>query len=203
MVQYKKDEIKEKIDRAALKVFAEKGYKEAKISDIGEYAGVSIGNIYRYYKGKDEIFDANVPQDFLEEVKSLLYSKIAAVTGTNVEILENSVEFCLVNHEVIQFMVDHQEHMLIVFDKNAGTKYENAKTELVEFLLHTIQMLHPTQYGKVLTEEKKTFIMRVIYENLVHMTLCILRNAKDIGEVKQNIEALQSYHMFGIISFFR
>ena len=203
MAQYKKDEIKDKINAAALKVFAEKGYKDAKIADIGEYGGISIGNIYRYYKSKDEIFEANVPGDFLEAVKKLLQGKIAAVKETGIDFIEQSEAFWLINHEVIQFMVDHREHMLIVFHKNLGTKYENASTELVEFLLQAIQTIHPIQYGKFLVENKQDLIIRLIYENLIHMTLCILRDSKNIEEVRQHLKSIHSYHMFGIISLFR
>jgi hypothetical protein len=203
MAQYKKDEIKDKIDAAALKVFAEKGYKDAKISDIGECGGISIGNIYRYYKSKEEIFDANVPGDFLETVKKLLHGKIAAVKGTDIDFIEQSEEFWLINHEVIQFMVDHREHMLIVFHKNTGTKYENAKTELVEFLLQAIQDIHPIQFGQFLAANKQERVIRLIYENLIRMTLCILQDSKDIEEVRQHLKSIHSYHMFGIISLFR
>ncbi|MBB6214409.1 hypothetical protein HNQ80_000489 [Anaerosolibacter carboniphilus] len=203
MVQYKKDEIKDRIDGAALKIFAEKGYRDTKISEIGEWAGVSIGNIYRYYKSKDEIFDANVPGNFLEIVKKLLWSKISAIKETDAKFVEQSESFWLVNHEVIQFMVDHREHMLIVFHKNTGTKYENAKRELVEFLLHALQVIHPIQYGQFLAENKQELVIRLIYENLIHMTLCILRDTKNIEEVRQHLKSIHSYHMFGIISLFR
>ena len=47
-----------KIKEAAINVFSEKGYKEAKITDIAKNAGVSVGTIYSSFKGKKELFDS-------------------------------------------------------------------------------------------------------------------------------------------------
>ncbi|MDP4147650.1 MAG: TetR/AcrR family transcriptional regulator [Bacillota bacterium] len=46
------------IKNAAIKIFSEKGYREAKITDIAEKAGVSVGTIYTYFKGKKELFQS-------------------------------------------------------------------------------------------------------------------------------------------------
>lgn len=43
------------IIEAAIKVFAETGYHEAKISKIAEIAGIATGSIYLYFKNKEEI----------------------------------------------------------------------------------------------------------------------------------------------------
>lgn len=51
-----RDERREQILRAALKVFARKGLAATKISDIASVAQLSHGLIYHYFKSKDEIF---------------------------------------------------------------------------------------------------------------------------------------------------
>jgi len=40
---------------AAVKVFAEYGYHESKVSKIAEIAGVANGSVYLYYSGKEEL----------------------------------------------------------------------------------------------------------------------------------------------------
>lgn len=45
-----------KIEKAARKVFQEKGYAETRIADIANEAGISPGAIYNYYKSKKELF---------------------------------------------------------------------------------------------------------------------------------------------------
>jgi len=46
---------REAILRAAIKVFARKGYFNSKVSDIAGEAGIADGTVYLYFKSKDEI----------------------------------------------------------------------------------------------------------------------------------------------------
>jgi TetR/AcrR family fatty acid metabolism transcriptional regulator len=46
---------REAILRAAVKVFARKGYFSSKVSDIAGEAGIADGTVYLYFKSKDEI----------------------------------------------------------------------------------------------------------------------------------------------------
>jgi len=50
-----KQEKKQKIIDAALKVFAVKGFNHSKISDIAKEANIADGTIYIYFKKKDDI----------------------------------------------------------------------------------------------------------------------------------------------------
>jgi TetR/AcrR family transcriptional repressor of mexJK operon len=52
-----------RIKKAAIKVFSQKGYKEAKITNIAYEAGISVGTIYANFKGKRELFNSlNLPE---------------------------------------------------------------------------------------------------------------------------------------------
>ena len=46
---------REAILRAAIKVFADRGYFNSKVSDIASEAGIADGTVYLYFKSKDEI----------------------------------------------------------------------------------------------------------------------------------------------------
>ncbi|MCT4618707.1 MAG: TetR/AcrR family transcriptional regulator [Marinisporobacter sp.] len=198
MVQYKKDEIKEKIDQAALRVFAKKGYRDSKISDIAKKAGISVGNIYRYYKSKDDIFYTVVPERFIETIRSLLVEKVSAIKEKKLKFIEDSNEFWLFNNEFIHFMVNNRERMLIVFHNNKGTKYENAKDEVIQFIMTTVRDGYRVQYNQFIDVNKDDFAMKIIYENLMHMILRILEEAKTVEEVMKYLKSINIYHMFGI-----
>lgn len=55
-----RDERREQIMRAALKVFARKGLAATKISDIAAAADLSYGLIYHYFRDKEELYFALV-----------------------------------------------------------------------------------------------------------------------------------------------
>jgi AcrR family transcriptional regulator len=47
-----------KIEDAALRVFTRLGFHGTSVRDIAKEAGVSIGNLYNYYRTKEEIFES-------------------------------------------------------------------------------------------------------------------------------------------------
>lgn len=69
-----RDERREEILQAALKVFARKGLVAAKISDIATAAGLSHGLIYHYFKSKDEIFTELVEWAFDTSIGIFAYA---------------------------------------------------------------------------------------------------------------------------------
>ena len=59
---------------AAVRVFAEKGYHAARVSDIGVEAGVAYGLLYHYFGSKEEVLDAVFRETWrmmLETVRSV------------------------------------------------------------------------------------------------------------------------------------
>lgn len=66
---------REAILRAAIKVFAGKGYFNSKVADIAKEAGIADGTVYLYFKSKDEIlhsFFDRAMEDFIAEGKKEL-----------------------------------------------------------------------------------------------------------------------------------
>lgn len=66
---------REAILRAAIKVFAGKGYFNSKVADIAGEAGIADGTVYLYFKSKDEIlhsiFDRAMAEFIAEGKKEL------------------------------------------------------------------------------------------------------------------------------------
>jgi TetR/AcrR family fatty acid metabolism transcriptional regulator len=63
---------REAILRAAIKVFAGKGYFNSKVADIASEAGIADGTVYLYFKSKDEILHSifdRAMADFIEDGK--------------------------------------------------------------------------------------------------------------------------------------
>jgi TetR/AcrR family transcriptional regulator, fatty acid metabolism regulator protein len=63
---------REAILRAAIKVFARKGYFSSKVADIAGEAGIADGTVYLYFKSKDEILHSifdRAMEEFIAEGK--------------------------------------------------------------------------------------------------------------------------------------
>jgi TetR/AcrR family fatty acid metabolism transcriptional regulator len=64
-------ERKLQIVEAAMKVFARKGFDAARMEDIAQEAGLSIGGVYWYFKGKDDVIVGIMQAIIDADVKAL------------------------------------------------------------------------------------------------------------------------------------
>ena len=71
MPQVLKEEVRNSILNAAVKIFREKDYNKSSMNAIAVEAGISVGNIYRYFKNKEELFDVIV-KDLAEKIMSVM-----------------------------------------------------------------------------------------------------------------------------------
>jgi len=62
---------KERLKKAALSAFAQKGYEGATMQEIAEAVGINKASIYNHYKGKEDLFLA-VYQDVAQKYEKLL-----------------------------------------------------------------------------------------------------------------------------------
>lgn len=74
---------REAILRAAIKVFAGKGYFNSKVSDIAGEAGIADGTVYLYFKSKDEI---------LHSIFDRAMAEFIAEGRREIDLLEDPVE---------------------------------------------------------------------------------------------------------------
>jgi AcrR family transcriptional regulator len=114
---------RERLLAAAEKVFAEKGYDGAKLSDIAEEAGVSVGAVYFRFKDKDALFQA-IAETFTEDARARVGSYIAEAHQSPVEdVLRNFVMRTAENfgthrglfRAIIERGFDHPGVMTIMF----------------------------------------------------------------------------------------
>jgi TetR/AcrR family transcriptional regulator, fatty acid metabolism regulator protein len=68
---------RERILDAAVRVFAQEGFYNAKVSQIAQVAGVADGTIYLYFKSKDELL-ISLFEDRMENVNANLREAIAS-----------------------------------------------------------------------------------------------------------------------------
>ena len=69
---------KQKIIECARALFSEKGYSATGLREIADRAGVSLGNIYNYFKNKEEIFSSIFNP---EEIARTLVDSFTLVAG--------------------------------------------------------------------------------------------------------------------------
>lgn len=191
MTQYKKDDIRQKINEAALWVFSKKGYLNTKILDIAGDAGVSVGNIYRYYKNKDEIFYSVMPESFPGQLLEAVRAKISAAQGG---LKAGSDAF----ESFIDFMMQHRQRIVIIFAGSRGTKYERLKASFAGELLSAVKTFYSGKYMEYIDRYGDDTVIRLIFESLIYSYGHILRQDVKQEKMAEMLAQLNLYHFSGI-----
>lgn len=117
MARPRSDDKRQRIQKAAVKVFARKGYFAARVSEIAKKAGVADGTIYLYFKSKEDIlvrlFDETMAAQ-AEEMRKVVRSlptaaaRLLALAERHLRVLgenrELAVVFQVELRQSIQFM---------------------------------------------------------------------------------------------------
>jgi AcrR family transcriptional regulator len=99
-------ERRDQILHAALKEFAYKGLKAAKIADIAAQAGISQGLIHHYFTSKDDVFTAVVERAMTGALAA--FDDMAGVDP------DPWARLTLITDRILQGLVIHPEYMLIL-----------------------------------------------------------------------------------------
>jgi TetR/AcrR family fatty acid metabolism transcriptional regulator len=75
----KRGDKRERILRAAIKVFARKGFYATRVSEIAKAAGVADGTIYLYFKNKDDVL-VSIFEDRITKLLQFLREEIGKVS---------------------------------------------------------------------------------------------------------------------------
>lgn len=196
-MQVKKDQVREDIEAASLRVFARKGYMDTKICDISESAGVSVGNIYRYYKNKEEIFNSVIPECFRTEMQDAVIGKISAAKNG---LSAGSAAFQEVTDHFIRFMLENRERITIIFSGSKGTRLEHFEPEIVEALTIAVKHIYPEKYAAYIKKYGNGSMLTLIYQNLIRMYAAVMGSDAGAEEVVSELKQINLYHFSGIMS---
>jgi AcrR family transcriptional regulator len=99
---------KESITQAGIRLFCQKGFADASIKEIADAAGVSPGNIYNYFKSKNELFEYLFALNFPGNHIELLVKGISEDKGSDENIaaaFENIIKYINTNPYVFKLML--------------------------------------------------------------------------------------------------
>jgi len=128
-----RNERKEQIMRAAIKVFAENGIRLTKISMIAKEAGISHGLVYHYFKSKEEVLyeslewgmEINETRKFLQQLDASSIPPLEKVSRFTKFALSSANSGSRDIFRIIQHLLstDGIPQHLIDFTESAGKMY--------------------------------------------------------------------------------
>ncbi|MFL0268726.1 TetR/AcrR family transcriptional regulator [Candidatus Clostridium radicumherbarum] len=180
-MQYLKEEIKKKITEEALKEFKLRGYKGASIRDIAKNSATSVGNFYKYFRSKDDLFESLIGP---------VYLKLMDYTNqfNKVEFDDNTENiFYELMEKIMEIFQENSVELTILLNKSEGSKYENCKGTFIDFITRIVTEKSKYELSLENKELKDNFIIYLISNNIVESISIILREKEDGREVRELI----------------
>lgn len=150
MAQVLKDSLRNDIINAAKKEFLEHGYKEASMRRIASNANMTVGNLYRYFKNKEDIHIQIVGETYEKinnAIKKITSNKLSFETRVynmriDVKSLKDNLE--IFADEIVDIYNEEPEEFSILFLNTDSDLYENLvnwfATILKDLIMHSYTM---------------------------------------------------------------
>jgi AcrR family transcriptional regulator len=201
--QILKDAVRDRIVASALEVFAARGYAGAVMGEIAAAAGISTGNVYRYFPGKRELFDAVISPALVRRFRTLLRRRVRALDGvSDLWALAADAPYHLASEELLQFAIDHRLRVIVLLARAEGSRYETFAERTVDDLVR-LAVAHFMALDPI-TELSRSmrFDLIEMYRAFVRVLVRILESFESESAIREAVEAYTRYHLAGLKSFF-
>jgi AcrR family transcriptional regulator len=210
VAQYLKEDVRRRLTGAALGEFAAKGYDGATVATIANRAGVSTGNVYRYFPDKAALFDAVVPARLVARFRALLSERLEAAEGVEgVGALSRDHPWRTAADRLLDFVVEHRLELVIILGRAEGTRYEGLWKAVVDELVEAARTHAPALAERAARSPAVAFGLYRIYgnfvntlvrilERFVNTLVRILERFEDGAEIREATAAFERYHLAGL-----
>jgi AcrR family transcriptional regulator len=187
-MQYQKDEVRNRIVEEALKEFNEKGYEGASIRSIAKKSNTSVGNMYKYFKSKEELHE-----NLIGSIYDRLVDYIKRFNKVELNEKAETVFYKLAD-EIMDIFNTNSVEISILLNQSKGTKYENCKSIFTDFVTKIVT--EKTQYELALKgkKPKDNFILYLVSQSLLESIAITVKERSDGAEAKRLI--LNLIHIF-------
>jgi len=203
-MQKLKNTIRKQIVKAAMEVFKKNGFEKTTMATIAEEAKISTGNIYRYYKNKEDLFYNIIPQDLADVVLSLFKSKIESLSGIeDINSLDSKAEYHIYSEKLLDLCIENRDKIIILMNKAKGTEYADFNLKIIA-LMENLAVDYAKSINKnyKVTKAKK-ISLHLIYTSFLHNLINILKTCDKSEELKIILEEYTKYHLSGLKAFFQ
>lgn len=195
--QVRKPEVRRRIAAAAEEEFAAHGYRGAKMAAVARRAGVSAGNLYRYFASKESLFEAVIDAEFVARFEALLDQRVYALAGTDLR--EPPARTRRAAASMLEFWIAHRLRVVILLDRCAGSRWAAFGEAFVERLvdLALAQLRTQAEAGE-LDEELARFTLGNVFRGARRSIVAILESYADEAEIHAAFTAFWSFQLAGL-----
>jgi AcrR family transcriptional regulator len=196
-MQTLKPELRERVLAAAEAEFAESGYRGATMAAIAARAGMSTGNLYRYFANKDDLFETIFTDAFADTFLALLRKRVRSLTvSRDLEALGADAREDAA--ALLRFFVEHRTKVVVLLARAEDSRFASFRERFVaELVRPTEATLRADAGGRRLTKPER-LVVENVFENTVRTIVAILERARTPQEIEQSFAGFWSYQLAGL-----
>lgn len=198
-MQRLKPEIRERVLAAGEAVFAEAGYAGATMAVIASRAGISTGNVYRYFASKDELFDELFPPSFAAEFLALVQKRVRSLTlAPALRALDANAQAD--GQALLRFWIAHRRKVVVLLSHAEGSRLSSFRQEFVTLLVDATAADLRKARRRPLTRPQR-LVLTTLFENTARVLVAILGSDASDVEVASAFAGFWSYQLAGLAGF--
>jgi len=203
-IEAKRNLNREKLIKAAIDVFAKKGFKNASVPDIAKKAGMATGTFYLYFKDKSQIFIdtlRRISYELREHLNNAFQNAWGGLRGRMPEPDDARLALLRVYNAFFDYVDGYRNHFLMVFRE--GISYHPVFSELMwdifrELMDDTRSRLNAGLQLGIIRNLKKTEIEAISWAIVGALSMSAQAYITEGMERKELIEALVDFTLQGI-----
>jgi len=186
-LQILKDEVRNKIREAALTEFKREGYLKASVRRIAQAAGVTSGNIYRYYESKEQLFDAIVQPVYEQYSENMMEIRRKVEMSYQSDGRNNPAYFSNIESTLVELFKTYSSELTIMLNQSEGTRYENVKSDLRQLVFSILEKVLMTIRGEETRLSPEDYALVQMLSSTIMEGLCLLLRDNEEGDTLKKL----------------
>lgn len=201
IMQIPKETVRQTLLKCARQEFRKKGFIKANMREIAQKSGISTGNIYNYFPGKDELF-REVVSPTIEHIEMVYnnYDDMDYINDPDKWGLEYHFDFI---QRVVLFIDKHRDNLKLLLFKSQGSELEGYKEELIErYTAMMIKSMHVMrEMNPDAVKDVSHFFIHTISSTYANVFTELLMHDLPPEEMLKNMNELMLFMFNGWNSF--
>ncbi|MFG1626395.1 TetR/AcrR family transcriptional regulator [Kribbella sp. NPDC049227] len=195
MPQVLKDDVRSRIRAAALRAFAVHGYAGATMAGVAAEAGMAPANLYRYYRNKQELYDAVVPDEVVDTLEQVVgrrvedFASLVKRDGTTTDVAD----------EMMRFWLQYRLESVVILSGAAGTRHADVVARINSLSVEALVNALPA--GTVAAGDVDLF--ESIWTNTSRTIARILLHNETEADLRATITSFWRYQIAGLTALLR
>lgn len=181
-MQVLKPEIRANILSSALEEFYANGYQQASMRAIASKVGITVGNIYRYFASKEELFNI-----ILEPVRNAIIEVAHVDEQLNIEKIDTREEAALIVDNILSLMKHYTKELFILLFNSGGSMYEFMREDLIRIV--------EVKLTRIFEQESHGYFVKIISTSFIQALFVIFKdNIDDYEKIRQLVTDLLVFY---------